>query len=106
MAYDAFAHLPIFALADLGFVHPGEVGDFVAERHTAIGGQLPVNTNGGGLCYTHTGMYGMFALQESVRQVRGVAPAQVPGVNVSVTHGIGGMFSAAGTVIFCREHSL
>lgn len=106
MLYDAFAHLPIFALADLGFVHPGEVGRFVADRHTAIGGRLPVNTNGGGLCYTHTGMYGMFALQESVRQVRGIAPAQVPGVKVSLTHGIGGMFTASGTVILSSERSL
>ncbi|KWE18345.1 thiolase [Burkholderia cepacia] len=105
MAYDAFAHLPLFALADLGFVHPGEVGAFVADGHTAVGGRLPVNTNGGGLCYTHTGMYGMFALQESVRQLRGIAPAQVPDVRVSVTHGIGGMFSAAGTVVFGREQS-
>jgi acetyl-CoA acetyltransferase len=106
MLYDAFAHLPIFALADLGFVAPGEAGAFIAERHTAIGGRLPVNTNGGGLCYTHTGMYGMFALQESVRQVRGTAPAHVPDVKVSITHGIGGMFSASGTVVLASERSV
>ena len=28
-----------------------------------------MNTNGGGLSYMHSGMYGMYALQESVRQV-------------------------------------
>ena len=58
-----------------------------------------MNTNGGGLSYTHTGMYGMFAIQESVRQVRGEAAAQVPGVNVSVAHGVGGMFMSAGTLV-------
>jgi hypothetical protein len=44
-------------------------------------------------------MYGMFALQEGVRQVRGVAPAQVPNVEVSVVQGVGGMFAAAGTIV-------
>lgn len=100
MLYDPFAHIPLFALGDLGFVPHGEVGRFVADRNTAIGGPLPVNTNGGGLSYTHTGMYGMFALQESVRQLRGEAAAQVDGVDVSVTHGIGGMFAAAATIVF------
>jgi acetyl-CoA acetyltransferase len=99
MIYDAFAHLPIYGLEDLGFVKRGEAGRFIWERNTAPGGKLPLNTNGGGLSYTHTGMYGMFALQESVRQVRGTAPAQVPGVRVSLAQGVGGMFAAAGTVI-------
>ena len=71
MVYDAFAHLPIFGLEDLGFVERGEAGPFIEEGNTRPGGRLPLNTNGGGLSYTHTGMYGMFALQESVRQVRG-----------------------------------
>ena len=99
MVYDAFAHLPLYGLEDLGFVGRGESGAFVAERNTAPGGKLPMNTNGGGLSYTHTGMYGMFALQESVRQVRGIAPAQVPGVEVGVCHGVGGMFAASGTIV-------
>ena len=103
MIYDAFAHLPIYGLEDLGFVGRGEAGAFIEEGNTRPGGRLPLNTNGGGLSYTHTGMYGMFALQESVRQVRGTAPAQVPGVEVSVAHGVGGMFAAAGTVVLSNE---
>ncbi|HTO70158.1 MAG TPA: thiolase [Myxococcota bacterium] len=105
MVYDAFAHLPLYGLEDLGFVKRGEAARFIWERHTAPGGKLPLNTNGGGLSYTHTGMYGMFALQESVRQVRGTAPAQVPDVHISVAQGVGGMFAAAGTVIFGSEAS-
>ena len=58
-----------------------------------------MNTNGGGLSYMHSGMYGMYALQESVRQVRGRAAAQVNDVEISVCHGVGGMFAASGTVI-------
>jgi hypothetical protein len=56
----------------------GVAGAFIAERNTAPGGKLPLNTNGGGLSYMHSGMYGMYALQESVRQMRGTAPAQIP----------------------------
>ena len=103
MIYDAFAHLPIYGLEDLGFVGRGEAGAFIQEGNTRPGGRLPLNTNGGGLSYTHTGMYGMFALQEAVRQVRGTAPAQVPGVEISVAQGVGGMFAAAGTVILTNQ---
>ncbi|MGQ4615623.1 thiolase C-terminal domain-containing protein [Nocardia sp. R7R-8] len=100
MVYDAFAHVPLYGLEDLGFVERGESGAFVAEGHTSPGGSLPMNTNGGGLSYTHTGMYGMFALQESIRQVRGEAAAQVPEVETSFAQGVGGMFQNAGSIIF------
>ncbi|HWA63570.1 MAG TPA: hypothetical protein VG939_19485 [Caulobacteraceae bacterium] len=103
MIYDAFAHLPLYGLEDLGFCKPGEAAAFIRERNTAIGGKLPLNTNGGGLSYMHSGMYGMYALQESVRQMRGIAPAQVPGAKISVSHGVGGMFAASGTIIFGNE---
>jgi len=103
MIYDAFAHLPFYGLEDLGFCAPGEAGLFIEARNTAIGGILPMNTNGGGLSYMHSGMYGMYALQESVRQLRGVAPAQVKDAKVSVCHGVGGMFAASGTIIMGNE---
>ena len=103
MIYDAFAHRPIYGLVDLGFVPRGEAGRFIAERDTAPRGKLPLNTNGGGLSYMHSGMYGMYALQESVRQMRGIAPAQVPGAKISVCHSVGGMFGASGTIIFTNE---
>jgi hypothetical protein len=59
---------------------------------------LPVNTNGGGLLYAHTGMYGMFALQEAVRQLQGCAAAQIEDVRTSFVLGVGGMFGASGAV--------
>ena len=100
MIYDAFAHLPIYGLEDLGFVPRGEAGAFIEQGSTSPGGILPMNTNGGGLSYTHTGMYGMFAIQESVRQVRGEAAHQVPDVKVAFCQGVGGMFMAAGSLLF------
>ena len=99
MVYDAFAHLPIWGLEDLGFCERGEAAAFIAEGNTRPGGKLPLNTNGGGLSYMHSGMYGMYALQESVRQMRGTAPAQVKGAEISVCLGVGGMFAASGCIV-------
>jgi hypothetical protein len=62
-----------------------------------------LNTNGIGLSYMHSGMYGRYALQDSLRQVRGTAPAQIPGAKISVCHGVGGMFAASGTIIMSHE---
>ena len=103
MIYDAFAHLPIFALEDTGFVKRGEAGAFIAEGNTSPGGKLPLNTNGGGLSYTHSGMYGMYLLQEAIRQQRGEAAHQVEGAHCSFVQGIGGMFGAMGTAILTNE---
>ena len=100
MIYDAYAHLPIFGLEDLGFVGRGEAGGFIADGNTRPGSSLPMNTNGGGLSYTHTGMYGMFLILESIRQVRGTAAAQVDNVDISFALGVGSMFNLAGTAIF------
>ena len=106
MIYDAFAHLPFYGLEDMGFCKPGEAGPYIAEGNTSPGGELPVNTNGGGLSYMHSGMYGMYALQESVRQIRGSAAAQVEAADISVCHGVGGMFAASGTIIMGTQETL
>ena len=103
MIYDAFAHVPIYGLEALGFVKKGEGGPFIADGNTEPGGSLPLNTNGGGLSYTHTGMYGMFAIQEGVRQLRGEAAAQVNGPDISVVLGNGGMFAACGVLVLGKN---
>ena len=103
MGYDAFAHLPLYMLEDVGFVGRGESGAFIADGHTRKGGSLPMNTNGGGLSYTHTGMYGMFAIQEAVRQLRGQAAVQVPGVTISFVQGVGMFFAAAGSLVLSNR---
>jgi acetyl-CoA acetyltransferase len=99
MVYDAFAHLPLYGLEG----ERGEAAQFIWDRNTAPGGKLPLNTNGGGLSYMHSGMYGMYALQESVRQLRGTAPGQVEGAKTSVCLGVGGMFAASGCIIMSNE---
>jgi acetyl-CoA acetyltransferase len=102
MVYDAFAHLPLYGLETLAFVPAGGSGEFIRDGQTGIGGSLPMNTNGGGLCYTHTGMYGMFAIQESVRQLRGEAVVQAGEINVSLVLGVGMMFAAAACLVLAR----
>ncbi len=98
--YDAFTIGPIIELEDLGFVEKGEAGPFFAEGRTQPGGDLPVNTNGAGLAYTHPGMLGLFLLTEAVRQLRGEAQgAQVPAAQLGLVHGIGGSLASAATVI-------
>jgi acetyl-CoA acetyltransferase len=103
MIYDAFAHVPIYGLEALGFVNKGEAGPFIAEGNTEPGGSLPLNTNGGGLSYTHTGMYGMFAIQEGVRQIRGEAAAQLARPDISVVLGNGGMFGSCGVLVLGKN---
>ena len=69
--YDSFTITALLHLEDLGFCKKGEGGAFAEEGHTGPGGSLPMNTNGGGLSYTHPGMYGMFLLTEATKQLRG-----------------------------------
>jgi hypothetical protein len=45
----------------------------------------------------------MHPLQESVRQRRGIAPAQIPGAKISVCHGVDGRFAASGTISTSNE---
>lgn len=105
--YDAFTINTILFLEDLGYCAKGEGGAFVAGGAIAPGGELAVNTNGGGLSYTHPGAYGMFLLTESVRQLRGEAgAAQQAGAQVALAHGNGGTLSSQATVILGTRQTL
>jgi acetyl-CoA acetyltransferase len=98
--YDSFTYTALVTLEELGFCEKGEGGPFVTGQRTAPGGDFPMNTNGGGLSYTHPGMYGMFILIEAVRQLRDECGArQVPGAKLACVNGTGGMLSATGTLI-------
>jgi acetyl-CoA acetyltransferase len=86
--YDHFSPFVLPQLEVFDFCARGEGKDFVKNRNIEIGGQLPVNTHGGqlGEAYIH----GLNGVAEAVRQVRGTAVNQVPGVeNVLVTAGSG-----------------
>ncbi len=97
--YDAFTINTVLFLEDLGFCPKGEGGRFVSSGAIAPGGSLPVNTNGGGLSCCHPGMYGLFALIEAARQIRGDAANALPGIDIALAHGNGGTLSSQATVV-------
>ena len=98
--YDAFTINTLLFLEDLGFCAKGEGGAFVRNGRIAPGGDLPVNTNGGGLSCCHPGMYGMFLLIEAVQQLRAEAgDRQVPGAEIALCHGNGGVLSSQVTAL-------
>jgi acetyl-CoA acetyltransferase len=107
MGYDSFTITALLHLEDLGFCAKGEGGAFVEGGRTGPGGSLPMNTNGGGLSYTHPGMYGMFLIVEAVRQLRGeCGPRQVPEAEIAVAHGSGMVLSVMSTLVLGTEGAL
>ena len=86
--YDHFTPFVLCQLEELGFCGFGEAKDFVSDGAIEIGGRLPINTHGGQLGEGY--LHGTNGIAEGVRQVRGTAVNQVPGVeNVVVTAGTG-----------------
>ena len=107
MLYDAFTINPILFLEDLGFCEKGEGGAFVEGGRIAPGGDLAVNTNGGGLSYNHPGMYGLLLLIEAVRQLRGESgERQVEGAKVALANGNGGVLSSQVTAVLGSADAL
>jgi len=107
--YDAFTYMTLVTLEDLGFCAKGEGGAFVEKGRLRVeGGELPVNTDGGGLSAQHPGMRGLFLLVEAVRQLRGEGgDRQVRGAGgrlpeLGVASGTGGWFCSSGTVVLGR----
>ncbi|GCB48350.1 acetyl-CoA acetyltransferase [Streptomyces sp. NL15-2K] len=107
--YDAFTYMTLVTLEDLGFCGKGEGGAFVEKGRLSVeGGELPVNTDGGGLSAQHPGMRGLFLLVEAVRQLRGEAGerqvrargGELP--RLAVASGTGGWFCSSGTVVLGR----
>jgi acetyl-CoA acetyltransferase len=100
MIYDSFTITVLLLLEDLGFCKKGEGGAFVQGGRIALGGQLPINTDGGGLSSNHPGMRGIFLIIEAARQLRGqCGPRQVEGAKLAVAHGSGGLLSSQATTI-------
>jgi acetyl-CoA C-acetyltransferase len=94
--YDSFTVTVMQAIEDLGFCRKGEGGAFV-EGGTlkAPDGDLPFNTDGGGLCNNHpNNRGGMTKIIEAVRQLRGEANPEVQvDADIALAHGTGGSLS-------------
>ena len=98
--YDSFTITVALSLEDLGFCGKGEALDWIQGGRIRPGGELPLNTSGGGLSYCHPGQFGVLLLVEAVRQLRGEAgDRQVPGARTALAHGTGGILSSHATVV-------
>ena len=107
--YDSFTITVLEAIEDLGFCAKGDGGSFV-EGGTlrAPDGELPFNTDGGGLCSNHpANRGGMTKVIEAVRQLRNEANPEVQvDADVALAHGTGGSIGTrhgAATVVLGRE---
>jgi acetyl-CoA acetyltransferase len=103
MIYDSFTYTVLATLESLGYCKPGEGPDFVANQRTAPGGDFALNTSGGGLSYTHPGMYGMFLNVEAVRQLRGECGERNVNPKIALINGTGGSLSSTGTAILAVD---
>ena len=109
MVYDSFTITVVETLEDLGFCKKGEGGEFVSGGRLKVGGELPINTDGGGLSSNHPGMRGIFLLLEATRQLRhqfAGTPRQVENCQIALCHGTGGALGSrhsGGTVILGRD---
>ena len=99
-AYDPFTVVSIMQIEDMGFCPKGEAGRFV-EGDTLFhdAGKLPFNTHGGLL--SHAYVLGIAHVVECVKQLRGVAAAQVPGCDVAVYAGYTGHM--ASTLVLTKD---
>lgn len=83
--YDCFTTTVMLQLADYGFCEKGDVGAFIDEGNLAIGGSLPINTDGGNLSCAY--MHGLGHVIEATRQIRGTSTRQVANAEVCLVTG-------------------
>ena len=92
---------------DLGLCPKGEGGPYLADRKARPDGDLPLNTDGGGLSHCHPGMLGMNLLLEAVAQLRGTAGDRlVAGARRSLVHGLGGVQAANATAVLANRNGV
>jgi acetyl-CoA acetyltransferase len=93
--YDGFSFLVFQWLEAFGFCGPGESGPYIAAGHTAMGGSLPINTDGGA-CNVGRRHGANFCI-EAVRQLRGneSGARQVEGAEVALWANAAGPYSGA-----------
>jgi acetyl-CoA C-acetyltransferase len=107
MIYDSFTITVLTTLENLGFCKRGEGGAFVSGGRLRYDGDLPLNTDGGGLSSNHPGMRGIFLVIEAVKQLRGECGSrQVNDCQIALAHGTGGALGtrhSGATVILSNQ---
>jgi acetyl-CoA C-acetyltransferase len=99
--HDCFTLTELLSYEDLGLCKKGEAKDHVASGTFELGGELPVNTDGGLKTFGHpVGATGVRMIYENVLQLRGQAgPRQVQGATLALSHNIGGAPQTCGIAI-------
>ncbi len=102
--HDCFTIAELLALEDLGFAEPGQAGPLTLSGATRLGGDLPVNPDGGLKAKGHPiGATGASQAYEIFHQLRGTAgERQVPGAEHALAHNVGGSGASATVTIFSR----
>jgi acetyl-CoA C-acetyltransferase len=102
--HDCFTLTELLSYEDLGFIEKGAAKEHIAAGTFALGGKLPVNTDGGLKAFGHpTGATGVRMIYENVLQLRGQAgPRQVKDARLALSHNIGGHPTACGIAILGR----
>ena len=111
MLYDSFTVTAGITAEMVGLTPRGEGFTLWQDGKASPGGKFPVNTNGGGLSFNHSGMYGMQLLVEAYRQLSGTAEdggfSGLPGKQTSarscVVNGTGGSLSTTGTLVLVAD---
>jgi acetyl-CoA C-acetyltransferase len=99
--HDCFSLTELLSYEDLGFCRKGEAREHIAAGTFALGGELPVNTDGGLKSFGHpTAATGVRMIYENVLQLQGRAgPRQVEGAELALSHNIGGHPTSCGIAI-------
>ena len=110
MVYDSFTITVAITVEMLGLAKRGEGWKLFADGDARPGGRLPINTNGGGLSFNHSGMYGQQLIVEAYRQLSGTAedgvnglPGKQTNARSCVVNGTGGSLSTTGTLVLVAD---
>ena len=110
LIYDSFTITAAITAEMLGLAPPGEGHLLWKDGRAAPGGSFPINTNGGGLSFNHSGMYGMPLLIEAYRQLSGTAedgvhgdPGKQTNARTCIVNGTGGSLSTTGTLVLIAD---
>ncbi len=99
--HDCFTMTELLSYEDLGLCKKGEAKDHIASGTFELGGELPVNTDGGLKSFGHpTGATGVRMVYENTLQLQGRAgKRQVKNATLALSHNLGGPPTTCGIAI-------